>query len=116
MEKKTLKPRRISQAQLVARVNEEISDNYKIMKAIGEGAFSTVYLAKHIKSGLKRCIKKIRKSNFTSDESEDIMNEIKILRDIDHPNIINIIEYYESKRSLYIVTEFLDGGELFDKI
>ena len=44
------------------------------------------------------------------------MNEIKILKEIDHPNIIKIIEYYESKRSLYIVTEYLDGGELFDKI
>ena len=44
------------------------------------------------------------------------MNEIKILKEIDHPNIIKIIEYYESKWSLYIVTEHLDGGELFDKI
>ena len=44
------------------------------------------------------------------------MNEIKILKEIDHPNIIKIIEYYESQRSLYIVTEYLDGGELFDKI
>ena len=33
-----------------------------------------------------------------------------------HPNIVKIIEYYESKKSLYIVTEYLDGGELFDKI
>ena len=44
------------------------------------------------------------------------MNEIKILKEIDHPNIIKIIEYYESQRSLYIVIEYLDGGELFDKI
>lgn len=44
------------------------------------------------------------------------MNEIKILQESVHPNIVKIIEYYESKRSLYIVTEFLDGGELFDKI
>lgn len=44
------------------------------------------------------------------------MNEIKILRESVHPNIIKIIEYYESTRSLYVVTEYLEGGELFEKI
>lgn len=44
------------------------------------------------------------------------MNEIEVLKEIDHPNIIKIIEYYESENSLYLVTEYLDGGELFDKI
>lgn len=44
------------------------------------------------------------------------MNEIKVLKEVDHPNVINIVEYYESLNSLYIVTEYLDGGELFDKI
>lgn len=44
------------------------------------------------------------------------MNEIKVLSVIDHPHVVKIIEYYESARSLYIVTEFLEGLELFDKI
>ena len=83
---------------------------------MGEGAFSVVYLAKQNKTGLQRCIKKISKKNFTQDTTESIMNEIKILQESVHPNIVKIIEYYESARSLYIVTEFLDGGELFEKI
>lgn len=44
------------------------------------------------------------------------MNEIHVLSQLDHPNIIRIFEYYESENSLYIITEYLDGGELFDKI
>ena len=44
------------------------------------------------------------------------MNEIHVLSELDHPNIIRIFEYYESENSLYIITEYLDGGELFDKI
>ena len=44
------------------------------------------------------------------------MNEIHVLSQLDHPNIIRIFEYYESSNSLYVVTEYLDGGELFDKI
>lgn len=106
----------LSKANFIGKVNEEISDNYEIIKILGEGAFSIVYKAKNKLNNMIRCIKKINKSNFSDDENESIMNEIKILRASDHPNIIKIIEYYESKRSLYLVTEYLEGGELFDKI
>lgn len=44
------------------------------------------------------------------------MNEINILKKIDHPNIMRIIEYYISQRHIYIVSEYLTGGELFDRI
>ena len=44
------------------------------------------------------------------------MNEIKVLKEIDHPNVLKIIEYYEKDDDLFIVTEFLEGGELFAKI
>lgn len=61
-------------------------------------------------------MKKISKKNFTDDENESIMNEVKVLKEVDHPNVVKIIEYYESVNSLYIITEYLDGGELFEKI
>lgn len=64
---------------MTGKVNEEISENYEIVKVLGEGAFSVVYLAVHSKTGIKRCIKKISKKNFTSDSTEDVMNEIKVL-------------------------------------
>jgi len=44
------------------------------------------------------------------------MNEIQTLKLIDHPNVIKIIEFFEKKQYLYIVTEYLAGGELFDRI
>lgn len=44
------------------------------------------------------------------------MNEIKVLWEVDHPNILNIMEFYEKKHHLFLVTEFLEGGELFDWI
>lgn len=83
---------------------------------LGQGSFSIVFLAKNLKTDTLRCVKKINKSKFTKDESESIMNEIHVLSELDHPNIIRIFEYYESKNSLYIITEYLDGGELFEKI
>lgn len=44
------------------------------------------------------------------------MNEIDILKQLDHPNIVKIYEFYQDKLNFYLITEFIEGGELFDKI
>lgn len=44
------------------------------------------------------------------------MNEIWILRHLNHPNIIKLYEVYESDRYIHLVLEYLKGGELFEKI
>lgn len=75
-----------------------------------------VIKARHRATGQFRCVKKINKTKFTKTQSESIMNEIKVLAELDHPNIVKIFEYYESENSLYLITELLTGGELFEKI
>ena len=42
------------------------------------------------------------------------MNEIEIMKTIDHPNLVKIYEYFEDRDRIYIVMEILEGGELFD--
>jgi len=44
------------------------------------------------------------------------MNEVEILKEIDHPNVLRIYEFYQDHNNFYIVTEFCEGGELFDQI
>ena len=44
------------------------------------------------------------------------MNEVKILKEMDHPNILKIYEYYEKDSDLFLVTELLEGGDLYDRI
>ena len=56
------------------------------------------------------------KENFNSKELELIVNEISIIKELDHPNILKVYEAYEDKEWLYIVTELIHGGELFDEI
>jgi len=46
----------------------------------------------------------------------EIMNEIEILKKMDHPNIVKIFEFYNSTKNYYLITEFCKEGELFDKI
>ncbi len=48
--------------------------------------------------------------------SESVMNEVKLLRKVDHPCIIRLEDVVETTDTLYIVLELADGGELFDKI
>ena len=75
-----------------------------------------MFLAQHKITNIYRCIKVISKASFDYSDNEDIMNEINLLKKIDHPHIMKIIEYYMSQRHIYIVSEYLTGGELFDRI
>ena len=45
-----------------------------------------------------------------------LMNEISNLRDLDHPNILKMYEYFEDPKRYYIVTDHYKGGELFDEL
>lgn len=49
-------------------------------------------------------------------EQQTMINEISILRKLDHPNIVKIYEYFEDSKRFYIITEHIKGGELFDMI
>jgi calcium-dependent protein kinase len=49
-------------------------------------------------------------------EMEMLKNEIEILKDLDHPNIVKMYEFLEDEKRYYIVTEICKGGELFDEI
>ena len=106
----------VNKSSFVGKVHSDIKKDYRMLKVLGRGAFSKVYQSQHRKSKLLRCVKKIDKLNFTKSQNESIKNEIKILTEVNHPNLLKIIEYYEKDDSLYIVTEYLEGGELFDYI
>lgn len=44
------------------------------------------------------------------------MSEIKIMKELDHPNVIKLFETFEDSSSIYLIMEMCEGGELFDKI
>jgi len=89
---------------------------YKIGKVLGEGAFGEVRLCTHRETKEKRAVKVLKKENMDETEKAAMINEINILRGLDHPNIVKIFEYFEDEKRFYIVTEHIQGGELFDEI
>lgn len=94
--------------------------NYSVGKddMIGEGSYGAVYKGKHNFTGYTRAIKIIKKSTKTSrkDKEEEILNEIEILKKMDHPNVVKIFEFYNSNEAYFLVTELCSEGELFKEV
>jgi calcium-dependent protein kinase len=93
---------------------ENIRDDYLIGKILGSGAFGEVRLCTHRKTGAKRAVKIIKKSFLQGKEETRFLQEIEILKTMDHPNIVRLFEVYQDPKRYFIVTEHCSGGELFD--
>jgi len=98
----------------VKQKTTQFTQDYKVGPQIGAGSFGTVRKCTHIKTGQIRAVKLLQKDSAM--KAEIILKELEILRDLDHPNIVKLYEYYEDSKRYYIVTEFCEGGELFAKI
>jgi len=90
--------------------------DWKNRDKIGMGAFSKVYKCKHLKTGKDMAIKKITKSHLQKHDFESLKKEVSILSQVDYEHIIAFEEFYDEKKYFYVVTEILDGGELFDRV
>lgn len=99
----------------------ELRKKYVVSRELGTGACGLVRLAFHADSRTSRCpvaVKIISKRQMTlsGGKSDIAMNEVKILRAVDHPAIIRLEDVVETDSHIYIVLELAVGGELFDKI
>ena len=102
---------------IVSRSKQDPNEDYKKLNFIGEGSFASVYRVQNRITESIRAMKIISKSSTCSEEDEqEIVNEINILRTLDHPNVLKIFEFYSDKNSYSIVTELCSGGELFQEI
>lgn len=71
-----------------------IKDYYKISSCIGRGAFGEVRKCLNKQSKALRAVKIINKQNLAEYEKEKLMNEIDILKQLDHPNILKLFEFF----------------------
>uniref|UniRef100_A0A453HQV9 non-specific serine/threonine protein kinase n=1 Tax=Aegilops tauschii subsp. strangulata TaxID=200361 RepID=A0A453HQV9_AEGTS len=90
---------------------------YELGRTIGEGTFAKVRFARNTETGDPVAIKILDKEKLLKHKMvEQIKREIATMKLIKHPNVVRIHEVMGSKTKIYIVLEYVTGGELFDTI
>ncbi len=107
--------------------------NYRLGNTLGEGSFGKVkclsendffflayfffVVAEHESTGHKVAVKILNKQKIKSSKMDQkIKREIKILKLFKHPHIIRLYEVIETPQEIFLVMEYISGGELFDYI
>jgi 5'-AMP-activated protein kinase catalytic alpha subunit len=90
---------------------------YEIGRTIGEGTFAKVKFAQNTETGESVAMKILDRSTIIKHKMADqIKREISIMKLVRHPYVVRLHEVLASRTKIYIILEFITGGELFDKI
>ncbi|KAH8554002.1 kinase-like domain-containing protein [Umbelopsis sp. PMI_123] len=110
---------KMSESEILEKLRSIVSKEdpntiYKRSKRVGQGASGSVYLATHMGNNKRVAIKQM---DIGSQARKDlIVNEIIIMRESRHPNIVNYLDSFLVKGDLWVVMEYMEGGPLTDVI
>ncbi|RHY26904.1 hypothetical protein DYB32_007169 [Aphanomyces invadans] len=97
-------------------VKATFGSQYQLGEKLGEGAFSVVRKCVHIASGTVYAAKCLDLRNISPQELQNIEREVNILQQLHHPNVISCNAFFLEATAGYIVTDLMEGGDLFDRI
>ncbi|CAH0720700.1 unnamed protein product, partial [Brenthis ino] len=83
-------------------------DNYIVISFVGEGSFGRVFKAKHKDTDAVVALKVIRKKGRSSKDLKNLRQECDIQRQLNHPNIIRMIDSFDTESELVVVTEYAE--------
>ncbi|KAK5584512.1 hypothetical protein RB653_006124 [Dictyostelium firmibasis] len=93
--------------------------SYEVGKTLGNGTFGKVKLGTNICTKENVAIKFIKNNKLTGKQKETCFREIDIMKLLDHPNIVKLLDVVDKKEeeaTTYLIVEYVSGGELFDYI
>ena len=94
----------------IQKLDTDSLESYQKLERIGKGSYGSVYKVQNKNTNIIRAMKIIPK-NYQKD-NEEIMREINILKNLDHPNVMKIYEFLEDEKNYYLIQEFCDEGDL----
>jgi calcium-dependent protein kinase len=114
---KTVIDLKVNSKNFIIQRTKNVFDIYDKVCFLGKGAFGSVYKVSRKNSGTRliiRALKEISKEsmNVNPENEEEIRNEIEVLKNIDHPNIMKIFEFFEDEKNIYLINEFCGGGDI----
>ncbi|CBN74237.1 Myosin light chain kinase (MLCK) [Ectocarpus siliculosus] len=113
---------------------DEFSKAYQLGNMLGEGAYGMVFKATPaLPASLSEeedgaddgsaaapreyAVKRIKREGLSDQEEQEVIAEANIMRELDHPNLVSIYDFYQDDpKFFYMVLELMEGGELFDRI
>ena len=107
----------INTKNIIRKVSGNPFDNYKILKKLGHGTFGQVFKIMQKQTGNIRAMKIIPKNNLKPGFTDkDIIHEITIMKNLDHPHIIKLYEFYIDEYNYYLINEYCTEGDLSEKM
>lgn len=103
-----------SKSKSSSSVREQQIKQYKLLKTIGKGNFARVMLARHLPTNSEVAIKIIDKTQLNTNSLEKLFREVSIMKLLNHPNIVKLFEVIETEKTLYLVMEYINNGEVFE--
>ncbi|XP_048363080.1 myosin light chain kinase family member 4 isoform X2 [Sphaerodactylus townsendi] len=102
--------------RIVSAKRAGISSFYHVDKddILGGGRFGQVHKCEEKSTGLKLAAKIIKVRGVK--EKDEVKNEINVMNQLNHVNLIQLYDAFESKNDIVLVMEYVPGGELFDRI
>lgn len=88
--------------------------NLQHVRLIGAGSFGSVRLVEHVHTRCRYALKRVRKN--AEEATEDLERECTLLAELDHPFVLRLVKTFETTHSVYILTELITGGQLYDQM
>lgn len=102
-------PAEFERQDLVRKNVRQIDAEYEFKEVLGEGSFGKVHKAQHRRTGILRAVKEIPQTGG----DDDFELELKALQALDHPHIVEVIEYFDDISSFFLVMELCTGPDVF---
>lgn len=103
----------ISVSNIITQRPVKLLKAYEILEKIGEGSFGEVYKVRNRGTNAIRAMKKI---HLSENYQEQIGEEINVMKNLNHINIIRFYEFFEEDNNIYLINEYLPYGDLQDKV
>ncbi|CDW74871.1 protein kinase domain containing protein [Stylonychia lemnae] len=119
---------KVGKSDFIRQTEGKFGSYYKIGKALGLGKIRILFSQSKLGSfgevrkciskltGTMRAVKILNKATLQIKDQKRFLYEIELLRELDHPNIVKVFEYFNDTDKIYIVTELCTGGELYEEM
>lgn len=102
----------------MTEIGSIIDGKYEILKKIGQGGMSVVYLAMDLRLNKQWAVKEIKKKDSTKNDEvvvNSLLAEANLMKRLDHPSLPRIVDIIDNGQTIYVVMDYIEGGSL-DKI